>query len=162
MFCGVSAVTGDGIGDLLEQVYLLAEVQELKANPKRSATGIVIESRMEKGKGNVASLLVQDGTIKVGQLIVAGCVMGKVRSMHNDKGSTVKEVGPGRPVEITGLTDSPMAGDRFDICQNEKVAEQLVQYRRDLIKSRRNTIFFYVPRSDICKKLKEAIFKNCH
>lgn len=131
VFCPVSAISGDGISDLLEQVYLNAEILELKANPKRSGTGIVIESRMEKGRGNVATLLVQDGTVKIGQVVAAGKTMGKIRSMFNDKGESVKETGPGKPVEITGLNETPQAGDRFDICKDEKAAEDLIEKRKD-------------------------------
>lgn len=131
VFCHVSAISGDGINDMLEQIYVIAEVLELKANPKRSGTGIVIESRMEKGRGTVATLLVQDGTVKVGQIIAAGKTMGKIRSMFNDKGDSVKETGPGKPVEVTGLSDTPLAGDRFDVCKGEKAAEDLITKRKE-------------------------------
>lgn len=131
VFCPVSAISGDGIGDLLEQVYLNAEILELKANPKRSGTGIVIESRMEKGRGNVATLLVKDGTVKVGQVVAAGKTMGKIRSMFNDKREAVKEMGPGKPVEVTGLNDTPLAGDRFDICKDERSAEDIISKRKE-------------------------------
>ena len=126
IFCPVSALKGDGIKELLEQIVLVAEMQELKANPKRSATGIVIESRMEKGRGSVATLLVKDGTLRVGHVIVAGTVVGRVRSLMDDKGKQVKETGPGYPVEVLGLADAtPMAGDRFDIVKDEEAAREM-------------------------------------
>ncbi|MGE0529210.1 MAG: translation initiation factor IF-2, partial [Bdellovibrionales bacterium] len=125
----VSALKGEGIKDLLDQIDLVAEVQDLKANPKRSGTGIVIESRMEKGRGSVASILVQDGTVSVGQVIVAGTVVGRVRSMMNDKGEVVKDAGPGMPVEVLGLPEPPMAGDRFDIAKDEESARRIAEQR---------------------------------
>jgi translation initiation factor IF-2 len=134
IYCPVSALKGDGIKELLEQIILVAEMQELKADPKRSATGIVIEARMEKGRGVVASLLVQDGTMKIGQNIVAGAVPGRVRSMNDDKGVNIKEVGPGLPVEILGLPDTPMAGDRFDIVTDEDSARRIAEQRLSLVK----------------------------
>jgi translation initiation factor IF-2 len=128
IYAPVSALKGTGVKELLEQIVLVAEVQELKANPKRSGTGIVIESRMEKGRGSVATVLVQDGTVKVGQMIVAGTVVGRIRNLMDDKGKVVKETGPGLPVEVLGLPEPPMAGDRFDIVKDEdsgrKIAEQ--------------------------------------
>lgn len=130
IFAPVSALKGDGIDTLLENIYLVAEMQELKANPKRSGTGIVIESKVEKGKGTVATLLVQDGTVRVSDYICAGEVAGRVRFMTNDQGKLVKEVGPGEPVEITGLPIPPQAGDRFDICKDESVAIQLADLRK--------------------------------
>ncbi len=129
IFCPVSALKKEGIKELLEQILVVAEVQELKANPKRSGTGIVIESRMEKGRGSVATILVQDGTVKVGDLIVAGTVSGRVRSLMNDRGETVKETLPGFPVEMMGLPSTPQAGDRFDIVKDEAAAERLSEQR---------------------------------
>src|SRR5690349_7260399 len=98
---------------------------ELKANPKRSGTGLVIEAKMEKGKGPVATLLVKDGTVEVGQYIVAGTMKGRVRSLTNDKGQRVESVGPGLPVEVLGLDGVPAAGDKFDIVKDEKTAEEM-------------------------------------
>lgn len=130
MFMPVSATTGAGIPELLEAIMLVAEVQELKANPKRSATGTVIESRLEKGKGHVATLLIKDGTLEVGQLFVAGQVLGRIRSMTNDKGELLKTAGPSQPVEVTGLEESPAAGDRFDVCKDEVSGQRLVSARK--------------------------------
>ncbi|MCX7978815.1 MAG: translation initiation factor IF-2, partial [Bdellovibrionaceae bacterium] len=119
------------IKELLEQIKLLAEIADLRANPKRSGTGVVIEAKLEKGKGPVATLLVKDGSVRVGQYIVAGTTKGRVRSLMNDKGERVEEVGPGFPVEVLGLESTPMAGDRFDIVIDEGAAEKAVQIRRD-------------------------------
>jgi translation initiation factor IF-2 len=129
-FCPVSALKGDGIPELLEQISVLAEVLELKANPSRSATGVVIESRVEKGRGNVATLLVQDGTLKVGQPLVVGTVVTRVRVIHDDSGKVLKEAGPSMPVEIIGLPECPNAGDRFDVCKDEKSAEEIANVRK--------------------------------
>lgn len=130
IYCPVSALKGDGIPELLEQISVVAELQDLKANPKRSATGVVIESRMEKGRGSVATLLVQDGTLKVGQPLVAGAVSGRVRSLMNDRGQMVQEVLPGFPVEVMGLENPPEAGDRFDVCQDEETARKIAEQRQ--------------------------------
>lgn len=131
IFCPVSALKGEGIQELLEQIHTVAELQELKANPKRSATGVVIESRMEKGRGSVATLIIEDGTLKIGQPVVAGKVPGRVRSLMNDRGQMVKEVGPGYPVEVTGLDNPPEAGDRFDACLDEETARRIATQRQD-------------------------------
>lgn len=133
IFCPVSALKGEGIKELLEQITLVAEIQELKANPKRSATGIVIESRVEKGRGCVATILVRDGTAKIGQVIVAGTVVGRIRSMMDDRGKVVKEAGPGIPVEVLGLPEPPMAGDRFDVAKDESAASALAEKRKNEI-----------------------------
>ena len=131
IFCEVSALNGDGIKELLEQVHLVAEVQELKANPKRSATGLVIESRMEKGRGSVATFLVKDGTLKVGDNLVAGCVAGRVRSLMDDKGKKVKEAKPGFAAEVMGLPETPDAGDSFDVTKNEDDARNIAEVRQN-------------------------------
>jgi translation initiation factor IF-2 len=133
IYVPVSALKKTGIKELLEQINLVAEVGELKANPKRSGTGVVIEARLEKGRGPVASILVKDGTVKVGQFIVAGLASGKVRSLTNDKGERVEEAIPGMPVEVLGLDSVPVAGDQFDICKDEKIVERVLQVRREKI-----------------------------
>ena len=125
----VSAVTGQGIDDLLENINLVAEVKELKANPRRRAKGAVIEARLDKGQGPIATLLVQKGTLHQGDIIIAGTAVGRVRVMRNDQGRTIKEAGPSTPVEITGLTEVPAAGDLFDIVQDEKLARELADKR---------------------------------
>lgn len=131
IFCNVSALKKTGVPELLEQIKLVAEVGELKANPKRSALGTVIESRLEKGRGPVATILVQDGTIAIGQQIVAGVHTGRVKSLTTDRGERVKEAGPGMPVEILGLDGVPAAGDKFDIVEDDRAAEHVVQIRKD-------------------------------
>ncbi len=126
----VSAVTGMNIDLLLESILLVAEMKELKANPNRSAKGIVIEARLDKGRGPVSTLLVQNGTLKSGDIIVAGFSVGRVRVMTDDKGEKVEEAGPSTPVEITGLDDVPQAGDAFDAVSDERLARELVEQRR--------------------------------
>ncbi|MFJ3387298.1 MULTISPECIES: translation initiation factor IF-2 [unclassified Lysinibacillus] len=129
IFVPISALKGEGIDTLLEMILLVAEVGELKASPNRLALGTVIEAQLDKGRGSVATLLVQDGTLKVGDPIVVGHTYGRVRAMVNDKGRRVKEAGPSTPVEITGLNDVPQAGDRFVVFEDEKTARQVGETR---------------------------------
>ena len=130
----VSAKTHDGIDNLLENILLIAEMMELKANPDRRAKGIVIEARLDKGRGPVASLLVQNGTLNSGDIIVAGTSVGRVRMMTNENGVEVKTAGPSVPVEITGLAETPNAGDVFDAVSDERLARQLVEQRKQKAK----------------------------
>ena len=123
----VSARTGDGIADLLTTVALVADVAELKANPNRPAAGMVVESRLDKARGPVATVLVQQGTLNAGDVLVVGKVMGKLRALTNDTGTRVKSVGPATPVEVLGLSGVPVAGDRFSVVADEKTARQLVE-----------------------------------
>ena len=127
----VSALTHKGIDDLLEMVLLVADMKELKANPGRRAKGLVLESRLDKGRGPVASVLVQTGTLRAGDVLIAGTAVGRVRAMMNDKGRTVKEAGPSVPVEITGLAEIPQAGDEFAVVSDERMARELAEQRRD-------------------------------
>ncbi len=127
----VSAHTKEGLDDLLEMVTLVAEIKELKANPDRAAKGTVIEARLDKGRGPIASVLVQNGTLRVGDIIVAGTAVGRVRAMTNEKGEKVKEAGPSFPVEITGLDDVPSGGDIFNAVSDERLARELVEQRRE-------------------------------
>lgn len=129
IFAPISALKGEGIDNLLEMVLLVSEVAELKADSKRRAIGTVIEAQLDKGRGSVATLLVQDGTLKVGDPIVVGHTFGRVRAMVNDLGRRVKEAGPSTPVEITGLNDVPQAGDRFVVFEDEKTARQVGESR---------------------------------
>jgi len=131
----VSAKTHEGIDTLLENVLLVAEMLELKANPDRRAKGVVIEARLDKGRGPIATLLVQNGTLKQGDIIVAGTSVGRVRVMTNEKGQKLKEAGPSVPVEIAGLTETPSAGDTFDAVSDERLARELVEQRKDKIKN---------------------------
>ncbi|MGZ3724216.1 MAG: translation initiation factor IF-2 [Pseudobdellovibrio sp.] len=139
IFNEVSALKKTGIKELLENIKLLAEVAELKANPEKSGTGIVIEAKLEKGKGAVATILVKDGHISIGDYIVAGSMKGKVKSLTNDKGERVEKVTPGLPVEVLGLEGVPGAGDRFDVVKDEKTAEEVVEIRRQKALSESST-----------------------
>ncbi|GER65665.1 translation initiation factor IF-2 [Weizmannia acidilactici] len=130
IYVPISALTGEGIDNLLEMILLVSEVEELKANPNRRALGSVIEARLDKGRGPVATLLVQNGTLHVGDPIVVGHTYGRVRAMVNDLGRRVKEAGPSTPVEITGLNDVPEAGDRFVVFEDEKTARQIGEARK--------------------------------
>ena len=131
----VSAKTGDGLNNLLEAIHMQAEILELKANPDRRAEGIVIEAQLERGRGPVGTMLVQRGTIKIGQIIVAGRAWGKVRALINDHGENVVEAGPSVPVEVLGFNTAPEAGDQFGIVENEARAREITDYR---IKKRRD------------------------
>ncbi|WP_096269849.1 translation initiation factor IF-2 [Paucisalibacillus globulus] len=130
IYVPVSALKGEGIDDLLEMIVLVSEVEELKANPKRHATGTVIEAQLDKGRGSVATLLVQNGTLRIGDPIVVGNTFGRVRAMVNDLGQRVKEAGPSTPVEITGLNDVPQAGDQFLVFEDEKTARHIGEARQ--------------------------------
>lgn len=126
----VSAKTKEGLDDLLEMVTLIAEMKELKANPDRAAKGTVIEARLDKGRGSIATVLVQNGTLHQGDIVIAGTCVGRVRVMVNDKGERVKEAGPSVPVEITGLAEVPQGGDIFNAVSDEKLARELVEQRK--------------------------------
>ncbi|WZE71807.1 translation initiation factor IF-2 [Macrococcus psychrotolerans] len=130
IFVQISAIKGDGIDDLLEMIQLVTEVEELKANPKRTAIGTVIEAELDKSRGPAASLLVQDGTLEIGDSIVVGNTFGRVRAMVNDLGKRIKTAGPSLPVEITGLQDVPLAGDRFVVFKDEKKARRIGEARQ--------------------------------
>jgi translation initiation factor IF-2 len=130
----VSALTGFGIEDLLENVLLVAEVKELKANPNRRAKGIVIEAKLDKGRGPVATVLVQNGTLHNGDIVIAGTSVGRVRAMTDDKGRTVKEAKPSVPVEIIGLAEVPNSGDEFNAVEDERMARALADQRREKAK----------------------------
>ena len=125
----VSAATGAGIQDLLERIVLEAEVMELKANPNRRAKGAVVEARLDKGQGTIATLLVQNGTLHKGDCLIAGTAVGSVRTMRNDKGVEIESAGPSTPVEITGLTEVPTAGDIFEAVEDERLARELADKR---------------------------------
>ena len=125
----VSAATGAGIQDLLERIVLEAEVMELKANPNRRAKGAVVEARLDKGQGTIATLLVQNGTLHKGDCLIAGTAVGRVRTMRNDKGVEIESAGPSTPVEITGLTEVPTAGDIFEAVEDERLARKLADKR---------------------------------
>ena len=128
--CPISAKTGMGIDNLLENLVILAEVQELKANPNRAAKGAVIEARLDKGRGPIMTVLVQNGTLKIGDIIIAGTAVGRVRTMINDKGQRITEAGPSVPVEISGMSEVPAAGDTFNAVADERMARTLAEERK--------------------------------
>ena len=137
----VSALTGMGINDLLERVALEAEVMELKANPNRRAKGAVVEARLDKGQGPIATILVQNGTLRTGDVIIAGTAVGRVRTMRSDKGVLINEAGPSTPVEITGLTAVPEAGDLFEAVADERLARELAEQRTAAAKEKQFSAF---------------------
>ena len=158
--CKISAKTGDGIDDLLETVLLTAEMLELKANPNRAGKGCVLEARLDKTRGPIATLLVQNGTLHQGDLIIAGTAVGRVRVMTNDKGLSVKDAGPSIPVEITGLTEVPAPGDVFNAVADERMARQLVEQRKQKIKDDANKLNQKVTLESLFSKLQEGEMKE--
>ena len=158
--CKISAKTGEGIDDLLETVLLTAEMLELKANPNRAGKGCVLEARLDKTRGPIATLLVQNGTLHQGDLIIAGTAVGRVRVMTNDKGLQVKDAGPSIPVEITGLTEVPAPGDEFNAVADERMARQLVEQRKQKIKDDANKLNQKVTLESLFSKLQEGEMKE--
>ncbi len=156
----VSAKTGEGIDELLEDVLLVAEVAELKANPNRLAKGAVIEARLDKGRGPIATLLVQNGTLHTGDIIIAGTSVGRVRVMTNDKGKTVKEAGPSYPVEITGLAEVPSAGDTFNAVEDERLARELVDQRKHEAKQEQFKQYQKVTLDNLFSQIEEGEIKE--
>ncbi len=156
----VSAKTGDGIDELLENVLLVAEVQDLKANPDRLAKGTVIEARLDKGRGPIATLLVQNGTLKQGDVLIAGTAVGRVRVMTNDKGRTVKSAGPSVPVEITGLAEVPSAGDIFNAVEDERLARELVEQRKHEAKQEQFNSYRKVTLDNLFSQIAEGEIKE--
>ena len=156
----ISAKTGMGLDDLLEMVLLTAEVQELKANPNRRAKGTVIEARLDKTRGPIATLLVQNGTLKQGDIIIAGTAVGRVRVMTNDKGRTVKTAGPSVPVEITGLADVPTPGDEFNAVTDERMARELVEQRRQAQKDAAANAMSKVTLDNLFARMQEGEMKE--
>ena len=152
----VSALTGAGISDLLENINLVAEVKELKANPDRRAKGAVIEARLDKGQGPVATILVQKGTLHKGDCVIAGTAVGRVRTMKNDKGQFIEEAGPSTPVEITGLTEVPSAGDLFDAVADEKLARELADKRAAEEKERQFSSYQKVTLDNLFSQIAEG------
>ncbi|MCI6228002.1 MAG: translation initiation factor IF-2 [Candidatus Faecousia sp.] len=156
----ISAKTGQGLDELLEMILLTAEVQELKANPNRRAKGVVIEARLDKARGPVATLLVQNGTLKQGDIVIAGTAVGRVRVMTNDKGRTVKTAGPSVPVEITGLADVPTPGDEFNAVIDERMARELVEQRRQAQKDAAAKLMQKVTLDNLFAKMQEGEMKE--
>ncbi|WP_303797157.1 translation initiation factor IF-2 [Ruminococcus flavefaciens] len=156
----VSAKTGEGIDELLENVLLVAEVKELKANPDRLAKGTVIEARLDKGRGPIATLLVQNGTLRQGDVIIAGTAVGRVRVMTNHKGRTVKAAGPSVPVEITGLAEVPSAGDIFNAVEDERLARELVEQRKHEQKQEQFNAYRKVTLDNLFSQIAEGEIKE--
>ena len=153
----VSAMTGDGIDQLLESVLLVADMRELKADPTRRAKGIVIESRLDRGRGPVATVLVQNGTLHSGDTVIAGTAVGRVRQMLNENGKTVKEAGPSVPVEITGLAEVPQAGDEFNAVEDERMARTLAEQRRQKAKDEVFSANAKVSLNDLFAQIAEGV-----
>ncbi len=160
IICPISAKTRMGLDNLLEMVLLTAEMQELKANPNRRAKGTVIEARLDKNRGPIATLLVQNGTLKQGDIIIAGTAVGRVRVMTNDKGRTVKTAGPSMPVEITGLADVPSPGDEFNAVTDERMARELVEQRRQAEKDAAANAMSKVTLDNLFAKMQEGEMKE--
>ena len=160
IICPISAKTGMGLDNLLEMVLLTAEVQELKANPNRRAKGTVIEARLDKNRGPVATLLVQNGTLNQGDIVIAGTAVGRVRVMTNDKGRTVKTAGPSVPVEITGLAEVPAPGDEFNAVTDERMARELVEQRKQAQKDAAAMMMQKVSLDNLFAKMQEGEMKN--
>ncbi len=160
IICPISAKTGMGLDNLLEMVLLTAEVQELRANPNRRAKGTVIEARLDKTRGPIATLLVQNGTLNQGDIIIAGTAVGRVRVMTNDKGRTVKTAGPSMPVEITGLADVPSPGDEFNAVTDERMARELVEQRRQAEKDAAANAMSKVTLDNLFAKMQEGEMKE--
>ena len=156
----ISAKTGMGLDDLLEMVILTAEVQELKANPNRRAKGTVIEARLDKNRGPVATLLVQNGTLNQGDIVIAGTAVGRVRVMTNDKGRTVKTAGPSVPVEITGLAEVPAPGDEFNAVTDERMARELVEQRKQAAKDAAANAMQKVTLDNLFARMQEGEMKE--
>lgn len=158
--CQISAKYGQGIENLLEMVLLTAEVQELRANPNRQAKGTVIEAKLDKGRGPVATVLIQNGTLRTGDVIIAGTAVGRVRAMTNDDGRKIQSAGPSVPVEIIGLAEVPGAGDIFYAVDDERMARALVEQRKEKEKEERNKNFHKVTLDNLFDSIQEGQIKE--
>ena len=158
--CPISAKTGEGIDNLLENLVVLAEVLELKANPNRPARGTVIEARLDRGRGPIMTVLVQNGTLHHGDIIIAGTAVGHVRTMINDKGQRVTEAGPSIPVEIAGMSEVPNAGDVFNAVTDERMARELVEERKQQAKERTLGVAKKVTLDDLFAQIKQGEIKD--
>lgn len=156
----VSAKTGENLESLLEMVLLTAEMQELQADPNRKAKGTVIEAKLDKGRGSVASLLIQNGTLNVGDSILVGSTYGRIRAMFDDRGKKIKSAGPSIPVEILGLSEVPAAGDRFIVCKDEKTARNMADIRKQKIKADSHQASNRVSLEDLYSQIKEGKVKE--
>ena len=160
IICPISAKTGEGIDNLLENLVILAEVQELKANPNRAAKGTVIEARLDKGRGPIMTVLVQNGTLHQGDVIIAGTSVGRARTMVNDKGQRVTEAGPSIPVEISGMSEVPSAGDVFNAVADERMARELVEERKQQKKDAANAGSKKVSLDDLFARIQQGEIKD--
>ncbi|MBX9135954.1 MULTISPECIES: translation initiation factor IF-2 [unclassified Clostridium] len=156
----VSAKTGENLESLLEMVLLTSEMQELKADPNRKAKGTVIEAKLDKGRGAVASLLIQNGTLNVGDSILVGSTYGRIRAMFDDRGKKIKSAGPSIPVEILGLSEVPAAGDRFIVCKDEKTARNMAEVRKQKIKADSHQASNRVSLEDLYSQIQEGKVKE--
>ncbi|MCL1793630.1 MAG: translation initiation factor IF-2 [Oscillospiraceae bacterium] len=153
----VSAITGQGIDELLEMILLVADMKDFKANPDRPAQGVVIEAKLDKGKGPVATVLVQNGTLKSGDIVIAGMAVGRVRAMTNDRGKSMKSAGPSMPAEITGLSETPNAGDTFRAVADEKMARELVEKRKSEDKEEQFKTSSNITLEDLFSQVKSGV-----
>lgn len=156
----LSAKTGENVEQLLEMVLLTAEMAELKADPKRKAKGTVIEAKLDKGRGSVATLLIQNGTLHVGDSILVGSTYGRIRAMFDDKGKSIKSAGPSIPVEILGLSEVPSAGDRFTVVKDEKTARNMAEARKEKIKNESFHSANRVSLEDLYSQIQEGTVKE--
>ena len=156
----VSAVTKQGIEELLENILLVAEVKELKANPDRLAKGTVIEAKLDKGRGPIATVLVQNGTLKTGDVVIAGTAVGRVRVMQDDKGRKIETAGPSVPVEITGLAEVPAAGDVFNAVEDERLARELAEQRKQEEKEERFKAYQKVTLDNLFSQIEQGEMKE--
>ena len=160
IICPISAKTGEGIDNLLENLVILAEVQELKANPNRAAKGTVIEARLDKGRGPIMTVLVQNGTLHLGDVIIAGTSVGRARTMINDKGQRITEAGPSIPVEISGMSEVPSSGDVFNAVADERMARELVEERKQQKKDAANAGSKKVSLDDLFARIQQGEIKD--
>ncbi len=160
LFAEVSAKQKTGIKELLDSILLQAEVLELRANPDKPARGVIVESKLDKGRGPVATLLVQEGTLKAGDAFIAGSHYGRVRAMHNDKGKKIEEAPPSTPVEVVGFTDIPEAGEAFIVVSEERMAKQISLYRQEKIRQKELSKLSKVSLEELYDKIKKGEVKE--
>jgi translation initiation factor IF-2 len=156
----ISAKKGQGVEELLDKVLLEAEMLQLKANPKKNATGTVIESELDKGRGYVSTILVEAGTLHVGDIVLAGCFSGKVKAMHNERGLAVKDAGPSMPVELLGLSGAPQAGDKFHVMDDEREAREIAAKRLQLQREQGIRTHKHITLDEIGRRLLIGDFKE--
>ena len=160
LYVPVSALKKEGIDQLLEMILLVAEVAELKANPDRPAAGVVIEAKLDKGRGPVATVLVQKGTLKIGDNMIAGSIAGKVRAMIDDKGARVKEASPSVPVEVLGFDNTPEAGETFQVVEDDKLAREIASHRQQIKREEEQQKLSKVNLDDLFKSIQEGQLKE--